>query len=88
MLFTLVFICDLFASSLVIFAGDIGYYEEDRHVVISDRLKELIKVKGLQVNSLELNLRGNETLFYLTNNSRYWHILIEVILSGPDISFT
>ena len=31
--------------------GDIGFYEEDGHVTISDRLKELIKVKGLQVIS-------------------------------------
>ncbi|CAG7731147.1 unnamed protein product, partial [Allacma fusca] len=29
--------------------GDIGYYAEDGHFYIVDRLKELIKVKGLQV---------------------------------------
>ena len=30
-------------------SGDIGYYEDDGHLVISDRLKELIKYKGFQV---------------------------------------
>ncbi len=30
-------------------AGDIGYFSEDGHLYIVDRLKELIKYKGLQV---------------------------------------
>ncbi|KAG8297974.1 hypothetical protein J6590_025191 [Homalodisca vitripennis] len=34
--------------------GDIGYYEEDGHFYVQDRLKELIKVKGLQVPPAEL----------------------------------
>ena len=34
--------------------GDIGYYDSDRYFYISDRLKELIKVKGLQVAPAEL----------------------------------
>lgn len=29
--------------------GDLAYYDEDKHFYIKDRLKELIKVKGLQV---------------------------------------
>ena len=29
--------------------GDLGYADHDGHVVITDRLKELIKYKGLQV---------------------------------------
>ncbi|ODN04804.1 4-coumarate--CoA ligase 1 [Orchesella cincta] len=34
--------------------GDIGLYEEDKHFFIVDRLKELIKVKGIQVSPSEL----------------------------------
>ena len=30
-------------------SGDIGYYDSDNHFYITDRLKELIKVKGFQV---------------------------------------
>ena len=30
-------------------SGDIAYYDENGHFFIVDRLKELIKVKGLQV---------------------------------------
>jgi len=33
--------------------GDIGYYDEDKCFFVVDRIKELIKVNGLQV-SLEL----------------------------------
>ena len=31
-------------------SGDIAYYDETGHFFIVDRLKELIKVKGLQVH--------------------------------------
>lgn len=31
--------------------GDVGYYDEDQHFYIVDRLKELIKFKGFQVNN-------------------------------------
>ena len=30
-------------------SGDLARYDEDGHIYILDRLKELIKVKGLQV---------------------------------------
>lgn len=35
-------------------SGDIGYYDENRHFYIMDRLKELIKYKGYQVPPAEL----------------------------------
>ncbi|XP_018576358.1 4-coumarate--CoA ligase 1-like [Anoplophora glabripennis] len=34
--------------------GDIGYYDEDGHIFITDRLKELIKVQGFPVAPAEL----------------------------------
>lgn len=34
--------------------GDIGYYDEESQFYITDRLKELIKVKGFQVAPAEL----------------------------------
>jgi len=37
-----------------IHTGDIGYFDEDENIFISDRLKELIKVKGYQVAPAEL----------------------------------
>lgn len=41
--------------------GDLGYYDEDGYVHVTDRLKELIKVKGFQVPPAELEeiLRGH-----------------------------
>ena len=30
--------------------GDIGYYNEKGHFFVVERLKELIKIKGFQVN--------------------------------------
>ena len=34
--------------------GDIGYYDQEGHFYIVDRLKELIKCKGFQVAPAEL----------------------------------
>ena len=34
--------------------GDIGYYDEQGFTFVTDRLKELIKVKGFQVHSKNL----------------------------------
>ena len=36
------------------YTGDVGYYDNDGHFYITDRLKELIKVKGFQVAPAEL----------------------------------
>uniref|UniRef100_A0A0K0DNW1 AMP-binding_C domain-containing protein n=1 Tax=Angiostrongylus cantonensis TaxID=6313 RepID=A0A0K0DNW1_ANGCA len=41
-------------EGLFINSGDIGYVDEYRNLFIVDRLKELIKVKGLQVAPAEL----------------------------------
>ena len=43
-----------------IHTGDIGYFDHDENIFISDRLKELIKVKGFQVAPAELEdvIRG------------------------------
>jgi len=29
--------------------GDVGFYDKDGHLIIKDRIKEMIKVKGHQV---------------------------------------
>lgn len=36
--------------------GDIGYYDEESHFYVQDRLKELIKVKGFQVTRTLLKI--------------------------------
>lgn len=38
-------------------SGDIGYYDEDGYFFIVDRLKELIKYKGFQVDLMITYIR-------------------------------
>ena len=41
-------------SPWLYYAGDVGHYDKDGHVIISDRIKELIKVKGNQVGDVNI----------------------------------
>lgn len=45
---------DIFMKDGWLRTGDIAHYDEDHHFFITDRLKELIKVKGFQVAPAEL----------------------------------
>lgn len=46
--------------------GDIGYYDADYYFYIVDRTKELIKVKGNQVNYCEISfVLSNKTIIHL-----------------------
>lgn len=45
---------DVFDKEGWFHTGDIGYYDNAKHFYITDRLKELIKVKGFQVAPAEL----------------------------------
>lgn len=45
--------------------GDIAYFDEDSAFFITDRLKELIKVKGFQVNFIYLiNVSKRDLIFF------------------------
>lgn len=45
---------DIFLDRNWIRTGDVGYYDEEGYFFITDRMKELIKVKGFQVPPAEL----------------------------------
>lgn len=38
--------------------GDVGYYDDDSMLYVVDRVKELIKYKGFQVNSIYQSVRN------------------------------
>ena len=38
-------------SFVLPFLGDLGFADDDGHIIITDRIKELIKYKGLQVTA-------------------------------------
>ena len=54
--------------------GDIGYFDTDGHLFVTDRLKELIKVKGFQVAPAEL-----EALL-----QTHVHVLDAAVIGVPD----
>ena len=60
-------------------SGDLGYYDEDLDFFVIDRLKELIKVKGFQVNQLQ-------TLFL--RNSFFSKLIFENFLLYPNLGGT
>ena len=43
--------------------GDVAYYDPDGNIFITDRLKELIKVKGFQVRYLHILLTSKGEFF-------------------------
>ena len=42
---------DITDTCIPLLTGDVGYCNKDGHLVVTDRLKELIKYKGMQVHS-------------------------------------
>lgn len=47
-------VCNFNVFEFILILGDLGYLDNDGCLYIMDRLKELIKVKGLQVAPAEL----------------------------------
>lgn len=45
--------------------GDIGYYDEDGYIFITDRLKELIKVQGFPVAPAEIESVSGDFFYQL-----------------------
>jgi long-subunit acyl-CoA synthetase (AMP-forming) len=55
---------------LDVIAGDIGYYDNNGNIYVIDRVKELIKYKGLQVHNrqkLASDLTGRWVIETITN---------------------
>lgn len=52
-------------------AGDVSRYDEDGHVIVEDRIKELIKVKGLQVGK-----NHKQTILTKIKISVYYYVAI------------
>ena len=61
-------IWQIFKIIFFVIEGDIASYDEDGHVWISDRLKELIKVKGLQVSVFIVSLPSKSQQMKFSNS--------------------
>lgn len=73
--------------------GDIGYYDEQKFFYITDRLKELIKVKGFQVtqNFVQLyifyvRLKINSLFLFLLKGFRFVQFVEIIIIQIIKIS--
>ncbi len=71
--------------------GDIGYYNVDGHFYITERLKELIKVKGLQVDYVDSCTWRNVVLFFFyivtcKKDIIYIHIYIYLVPLSASIA--
>jgi acyl-coenzyme A synthetase/AMP-(fatty) acid ligase len=47
-----------FVRLLIKFLGDIVFFDEDRYFYVVDRIKNVIKINGMQVSPLELVVFG------------------------------
>ena len=68
--------------------GDTGYYDDEGHFYIVDRLKELIKYKGFQVGTAHQPVSGSRT--ELSDYCCYWVCkqtsALEVLLQIASLS--
>ena len=53
---------------LFCFSGDVAYYDDDEMFYIVDRLKELIKYKGFQVNNTHRYVQTFDTLILIAED--------------------